>query len=1011
MSFRKPSTTLRVRQRPATARAAPAEAGARRSWGRLPVREWFESLKLEAQLRVTAVVAVTAALVVAHALIFAWDGLYQRWQDSRAADQLAQSISARLEKPGTHRVFGSLADQPLVLGADVRRDDGKVLERYDAARYARPGESAGRLARWGHATLRFLGLEPGHREYPVKIGGRVTGTLVLVVDNRPPWRAASAGLLLAPLLMACGLLIALRATRAPQRYIVEPLRQLAETTRLGTAGDTPPGDFGGRGNELVDLAANFEALTSRLAAYERDLTNLRVASRKEVADRTREIEERLARNEAAMSAKDEFLANMSHEIRTPMNGVLGMAELLAGTDLDKRQRRYVDSMRSAAETMMQIINDILDDSKIEAGKMDLVRDPFDVREFAEQVGEIFAGRAESKKLELICRVEPTVPAVVIGDVLRLRQVVGNLVSNAVKYTDRGEIVIRIGVDGQQGDRCRLHFSVQDTGPGIAEADQATVFEAFAQIGNAKRIGGTGLGLSIATRLVKLMGGEKIDLWSRPGEGSSFSFVLPFEVHAAAPAPDRAGDEFGGMRVLVVEDNPTSYMQLEEMLSNWSVDVTVLAQGRLLDDKLREAVARRRPFDVVLLDHALPDASTGDLLRVTRMNPATASTWVVLLSAFDYDTAYEGTRAIGPDVCIAKPVRQQSLRSALRAARQARAAPADAAAPAAPGRATAGEGPAAMVSLGLDVLVADDNEINREVAQAMLERCGCRVTIAADGNDACEQAGQRRFDAILMDCQMPGMDGYSAAAAIRRAEAERGSRPTAIVALTANVLARDRNRAIEAGMDRFLAKPFTQEQMVAILRPVAEEQGKLVVLPPPAPSRPVARSVTDTHPVVRFEETEESTDLAPAPDESQFDEPLLSDTVVLKMLEMPSGEADESNRLPVLDASQIAAIRGLGKPQILERLCELMFATAPETLRRLGEALDAGDLEAVAAAAHALKSPVSSLGGRRLAAALERCEEAALTQRDPEATRRAASGLRQTYDDLEAALRAESGLAA
>jgi CheY-like chemotaxis protein/two-component sensor histidine kinase len=661
--------------------------------------------------------------------------------------------------------------------------------------------------------------------------------------------------------------------------------------------------------------------------------------------------------------------------------------------------------------MMQIINDILDDSKIEAGKMDLVRDPFDVREFAEQVGEIFAGRAESKKLELICRVEPTVPAVVIGDVLRLRQVVGNLVSNAVKYTDRGEIVIRIGVDGQQGDRCRLHFSVQDTGPGIAEADQPTVFEAFAQIGNAKRIGGTGLGLSIATRLVKLMGGEKIDLWSRPGEGSSFSFVLPFEVHAASPAPDRAGDEFGGMRVLVVEDNPTSYMQLEEMLSNWSVDVTVLAQGRLLDDKLREAVARRRSFDVILLDHALPDASTGDLLRVTRMNPATASTWVVLLSAFDYDTAYEGARAIGPDVCIAKPVRQQSLRSALRAARQARTKPADEAAPAASDRAAAGESPAAMVVLGLDVLVADDNEINREVAQAMLERCGCRVTIAADGNDACEQAMQRRFDAILMDCQMPGMDGYSAATAIRRAEAERGSRPTAIVALTANVLARDRNRAIEAGMDRFLAKPFTQEQMVATLKPIAEERGTLVALPPPTQSRPVARGVTDTHPVVRFEETEESADLAPAPDESQFDEPMLSDTVVLKMLEMPSGEADASSRLPVLDAGQITAIRGLGKPQILERLCELMFASAPETLRRLGEALDAGDLEAVATAAHALKSPVSSLGGRRLAAVLERCEEAALTQRDLEATRRAASGLRQAYDDLEAALRAESGRAA
>jgi CheY-like chemotaxis protein len=284
-------------------------------------------------------------------------------------------------------------------------------------------------------------------------------------------------------------------------------------------------------------------------------------------------------------------------------------------------------------------------------------------------------------------------------------------------------------------------------------------------------------------------------------------------------------------------------------------------------------------------------------------------------------------------------------------------------------------------------------------------------MVADGNDALDQARRRRFDAILMDCQMPGMDGYSAAAAIRRVEAERGSKPTVIVALTANVLARDRNRAVEAGMDRFLAKPFTQEQMVTTLQPIAEERGTLVALPPLVAQRSEKRSVADTQPLVPLDETDELPELAPAPDESELDEPLLSDTVLLDMLALPSSEAQASNKLPVLDANQIAAIRGLGKPQMLERLCELLFASAPETLRRLGDALDAGELEAVAAAAHALKSPASSLGGRRLAAALERCEEAALTQRDLEATRRAASGLRQTYDDLEAALRAEAARAA
>ena len=364
--------------------------------------------------------------------------------------------------------------------------------------------------------------------------------LAILIDHQPPWIAVARRVVQTPFVLALGVLLGLLAANALRRQVVEPLMQLARSTRLHDAPvEGPlPGD-GHRGNELTQVASNFNVLAERVAKYERDMTTLRVASRQEVVDRTREIEERLRESEALMRSKDEFLANMSHEIRTPMNGVLGMAELLGGTDLDKRQRRYVDSMRSAADTMMQIINDILDDSKMAAGKMELVREVFDVREFVEQVGEVFAARAESKKLELVCRVEPTVPAAVVGDALRLRQVLGNLVSNAVKYTERGEIQIRIGLDNLADDNCRLYFNVSDTGAGIKAADQAAVFEAFSQIGHAQRVGGTGLGLSIASRLVHLMGGDKIELRSEPGKGSAFSFILPFQVSAAAPAPDSA----------------------------------------------------------------------------------------------------------------------------------------------------------------------------------------------------------------------------------------------------------------------------------------------------------------------------------------------------------------------------------------------------------------------------------------------------------------------------------------
>jgi CheY-like chemotaxis protein len=399
--------------------------------------------------------------------------------------------------------------------------------------------------------------------------------------------------------------------------------------------------------------------------------------------------------------------------------------------------------------------------------------------------------------------------------------------------------------------------------------------------------------------------------------------------------------------------------------------------------------------VVLLDHALPDASTSDLLRTIRLDPAVAGTYVVLLSAFDIDPPLEGARALKPDICIAKPVRQQLLKSALQAARQPREPETSTAA----GRHADREPQegAGLPSLGLEVLVADDNAINREVALAMLERVGCRVTLVEDGGAAVSQAHGGRFDAILMDCQMPGMDGYTATAAIRREESERGQAATCIVALTANVLARDRARCIEAGMNHFLAKPFTNDQLLAILRPIAEQRGTLVI----AASAPAQQDLLPEDAAVMPMEQPQA-----AP-EATDDEPILSDTIVLDMLEVPLFDSDPALDFPTLDDTQIAAIRALGKPQIFERLCELLFTTAPETLGRMSAALEQGDLEAFATAAHSLKSPVSNLGGRRLAMQLERCETASREQCDLKAARKAARGLKQTYAELEEALRAET----
>ena len=991
------------------------------------VREAFESLPLAAQFRLTAVAAVTATMVIVLAIGAVSDTRIARDEALALASTKTESMAARLGAAGGG-ALDNLEGHPAILAATFQLQDGNVLQRYVRAGAAEDASAAtraalawtGRPSGWLHAVKGYLALEPIYVDSPVQLHRQLAGSVSVLIDHHWIWSHAWHRAGQVPVAILLGCLVAWFAANLLRRQVAEPLAQLAETTRPPGSGAAEEGSVRDarqrarhRRNELTELAANFDALARQLVEYEGMMSTVRNSASQHIVDRTREIEARLRRAEALVRSKDEFLANMSHEIRTPMNGVLGMAELLAGTDLDKRQRRFVDSMRAAAETMMGIINDILDDSKIEAGKMDLVTEPFDVRELAEQAGQLYAGPAERKKLEMICRIEPTVPSVVAGDALRLRQVLGNLLSNAVKYTEHGEVEIRVGLDDIRDGQCRLHFSVRDTGPGIPDPEHSGVFEPFHQLDNGTRQGGTGLGLSIATRLVKLMGGERIDLSSAVGQGSTFSFVLPFEVREAAPMPNRASDEFSGLRVLVVDDNPNGYMLLEEMMSNWSAEVTVLNRAKPLADRLQNAVARNKPFDVIVLDHGLPDATTDELLRLIRLDPATAGTYVVLLSALNFDPSYEGTRVIAPDICIAKPVRQALMRSALAASREPRQAlPAQP--PTDPVKPAAERTPHA--TLGLHVLVVDDNIINREVAVAMLEEFGCTVVLADEGRGAVAHAEHERFDLILMDCQMPGMNGYDATEAIRGDEAKRGLRRTPIVALTANVMARDRERATKAGMDAFLAKPFKAAQLLEVLQPIAAAHGRagtattaratpaapaaaLATPAPPAPAPvPVAPepSVTETITLIPHAALAEAAGGQP-----------LDAAATQAVLESTGTHPAPVSRLPVLDLEQVQSIRSLGKPQLFERMCDMLYAMSKEAFGRLDAAIADGNLEEVAEAAHALKSPVNNLGGRRLADLLERCEVAAREGADIATVRRSAAGLKAHYAALVAALQGET----
>ncbi len=990
----RPVRSTEQAHKPPRAPAAPhgaTETSAAGGAAQRSLRELLDSLSLGDQFRLVVMMSVVVALLAAQFVTVVWAAWYARHDAARYARTLPASFVAAFDGGNGAELLGRATRHPGLLAVTVTLPSGEILRQYVSSDQSSPaaGHNAALAVRTGlhHRVMQLLALEPIPLEFPVQLSPNLSASMVVLLDHGAVWSAAGREILQLPIALAIGVLLAFLAANSLKRHVVEPLAQLASATRVGNwAPGAKQGTVSQRRNELNELASNFDALADRLAEYERDFRNVRLESGQQIIERTRELEMRLRAAEAMTRSKDEFLANMSHEIRTPMNGVLGMAELLAGTNLDKRQQRFVESMRTAAQTMMQIINDILDDSKIEAGKLDLVREPFEVRELVEDVGQLFAGAAERKRLELICRVEPTVPHLVVGDLLRLRQVLGNLLSNAVKYTERGEIQLRVADDTSSDGGCSLVFSVADTGPGIPSAQHAAVFEAYTQLENATRIGGTGLGLSIATRLVRLMGGGKIDLRSEPGHGSTFSFSLPFEGAERVKVDDGDTGEFNGMRVLVVDDSTPSYMGLEEMLKTWSADVTVLNRGRMLPERLRSAALRDQPYDVVLLDHGLPDASSAELLREIRMDPAVGGTYIVLLTALAFDPTYEGTKAIEPDTCIAKPVRQESLKGALRASRAPRTRT-----PGVASTATAIAADGATPALGLGVLVVDDNAVNREVAVAMLEGSDCRVTVAHDGQAAVLAARDHRFDVILMDCQMPGMDGFAATAAIRRTEAERGVPPTQIIALTANVLTRDRERCLEAGMNSFLGKPFTATQLIGALLPIAQACGTLQ-----------AREVSK--PAVQPEAAPATADVAPdASIEAELFDPAVTD-----MLAAPLFAPAPQSSSPVLDGEQIKAIRSLGKPLVLERLCELLFQNAPAALQSIERGLAAGDLAAVAAAAHSLKSATGNLGGRRLSDQLDRCESMAREGADIAAVRVAAVGLRQSYAAFEAALRELTG---